>query len=346
MPATLQVESVGDVIRGTLRELGEDHMTDLTTDLQEHPAAQELVNDNKMKVDGGTSIQFNVMIGHNDAAEFVGLGNVDNVNEVDVTAQGNVPWRHMETKMAIEERLVTMNAYNPRRVFDMVKTQKNASFVAWVEKFERAFWSKPATSADVKTMWGLQMYVTMVGATSSFGFNGTVPAGFTSVAELDSTAIPRWRNGNFTYVTVNKADLVAKLREAATKCHFTPPTDIPTYERGKGRAYYSNYALIAALETLAENQNDKLGNDVASMDGKVLFRRLPVKWVPVLDEDTTNPFYGIDWNTISVKYLGGEWMKQRGPFQAPLQHATQWTFWDTSLNLYCDNRRHNFVCSL
>lgn len=346
MPTALTVDQYGDVIKGTLKWLGEDHWTDLSSDLQKHPAARELVNDNKISADGGTSLQFNLMIGHNNQARAIDLAAVDDVAEVDVMYQGEIPWRHAETKMAIEERLIAMNANNARRVFDIVKVAKASAMVAWVEFFETLFWSKPADSSDVVTPYGVQIYITTAGATSSFDFNGGNPTGFSSgVGNINSTTIPRWSNGNALYTAVSKPDFVAKLREAATKTDFESAVDMPTYDRGKGPGYYCGYRIISALETLLENQNDRLGSDIAPMDGKLMFRGTPITWVPKLEADTSDPFYGIHWGNFGVKYLAGEWMRQTGPNPAPVQHRKRWTFWDTTMNLYCDDRRRQFVLS-
>lgn len=344
MPSTLQVADVGDVIRGTLKQLHKDKWTNLSTDLQKFVAAKELVNDHKMKEDGGTSLQFNLMIGTNGQARATGLYEVDNVQQVDVMTQGDIPWRHMETKMTTEERLISMNRNNAVRVYDTIKTGKASAWMDWMEKFENFFWSKPATSADVKTPYGVKMYIVATNAASTFGFNGGNPAGFTSgVAGLDSTLVPRWRNGSALFTNPTKDDFLPKLKEAATKCYFISAVDMPEYGNGKGPGYYTGYRVKAALDVIMENANDRLGSELDSMHGKTTFRGTPITWVPRLDDDATDPFYGINWSHMGWKYLEGEWMKQRGPFRAPLQHTAQWTFWDTSMNLYCDDRRSQFI---
>lgn len=343
---TLTSEDIADLTLGTLADLGENKWTDLTSDLQEHIAANELINENKFKIDSGKKIEFSAMIGNNASARWVGLNEPDNVGFGDNMKRPSVDWRHITCNMAIEERLVTMNA-SPRKIYDYVKEQKAGAMVAWIEKFEEAFWSKPTDDTDEVLPFGVKYWIVTNSYTTTPAIAGGNPTGFTSgCAGLSSSTYTRWKNGNVQYVAVTKVDLMRKLRKLAKLCNFKPPVAMPTYDRGKGYGYYTTLDNQSAMEELAENQNDRLGTDLASMDGKVLFRRSPVEWAPFLDADTSAPFYGIHWGSFEVNYLAGEWMHQTGPKQAPGEHRTQHTHWDSSLNFVCKNRRRNFVAAL
>ena len=42
---------------------------------------------------------------------------------------------------------------------------------------------------------------------------------------------------------------------------------------------YVNEDTMSSLEDLGEAQNENLGRDIASMDGQIIFRRVPIIWV-------------------------------------------------------------------
>ena len=68
-------------------------------------------------------------------------------------------------------------------------------------------------------------------------------------------------------------------------------------------------------------------------------------WVPVLDEDTTNPVYGINWGEFKTAILGNWWMKETVLDRVPGQHNVSAVYIDSSFNWICRNRRRNFVIS-
>jgi hypothetical protein len=208
---------------------------------------------------------------------------------------------------------------------------------------ETDFWSKPATSSDTERTFGVQYWI--VRSATSNGFNGGNPSGFTSgAAGIDSDTYTRWANWTERYVNITKTDLVAKWRRAATKTHFKSPVPIPSYNTGDRYGYYCNYDVLGTLEELLEAQNDQLGNDIASKDGRTLFRGTPVTYVPKLDDESTDPVYGINWGVFKPVFLTGEYMREDPPKQAPNQHNVFRVHIDLTLNFVCHNRRRLFIC--
>jgi SAM-dependent methyltransferase len=68
--------------------------------------------------------------------------------------------------------------------------------------------------------------------------------------------------------------------------------------------------------------DDNLGNDIASQDGETHFRKIPVRWVPFLEADTTNPVYAdtlpfvlhvacADVDLPKDEFKTGEWVEVR-----------------------------------
>jgi hypothetical protein len=210
---------------------------------------------------------------------------------------------------------------------------------------EERFWTKPAASTDSSRMYGIPYWIVYPGTVSGNGaFDGGNPSGFSAGAgNLDSTTYSAWKNWAATYAAVTSTDLIRKWRRAATFTNFKAPVPSPSYNTGNNYGYYTNYNVIGPLEEALEAQNDNLGNDIASKDGRLLFRQVPVTWVPYLEANTANPVYGINWGVLKPAFLAGEYMREEGPNPASSQHTVFVTHVDTTLNLMCTNRRMNFV---
>lgn len=346
----LQASGLADLIANTLKDLGEMKLTDIATDLQDYVAMNQLLSENNVKIDSGTSIQWNVMTSY-DAGRFsfVGLYATDNVNVSDHIIQAEVPWRHATNNYAIDERELAMNR-SPRKIVDQLKVNRHDAAVAQAEGMENAFWGYPATT-DLLTPYGVAYWIvksaTAATKANNDGFNGGAQTGYTTVANINPSTYTRWKNYAAPYTAVSKADFCRATRRAMTHCLFKPAakSGIGSFNTGDKWGLYTNYEVVSQLEELLEQQNDNLGSDLASQDGDVLFRRSPVKWVPKLDADTTNPMYGINWGVFKTTVLRGFWMKELKIENAPGQHTVCQVHMDTTLQWVCRDRRRNFVVS-
>ncbi len=175
--------------------------------------------------------------------------------------------------------------------------------------------------------------------------SATSPSGYTTIG-LNPTTYPRWKNWTYQYTSVTKDDLIRHWRKAATFTNFKPPVQgIPTFNTGNKYGYYTNYAVVGPLEEALEAQNESLGPDIASQDGKVIFRHMPVTWVPFLESDTTNSVYGINWGDFKTYILQGWWLKETNVPVYPGQHTVSAHFLDCTYQWVAKNRRQCFVLS-
>jgi hypothetical protein len=339
--AVIQAENVIDFVNDTLKDLGKPKFTDISSSIQRHVAMKNLLRQNRMVLESGQGIQFNVLVNQSNSARNVSLAESDNVNLVDGMVQASTVWRNSQTSYMIIGQLLAMNR-EPSRIVDYVKQQRIMALISLAELMESNFWAAP-TSTDSRTPLGLPYWVTK---NATKGFNGGTLTGYTTVASLSSTTYPMWNNWSAAYTAVSRDDMIRGAREAATKTEFQPPVDgIPTPNTGDEYGFYANYATIQPLEEAGESQNDNLGPDVASHDGKTMFRRLPVVYVPWLDRDTTNPFYGINWGWLKTYILRGWWLKETAIPYTPGQHTVASHFIDLCYNFISKNRRCHFVLS-
>jgi len=335
----IQADNLADLVAATLRDLGEMRITEIATDLQDHVAMRVLLKRDRIQLESGYGVQWDVMVTQSGAAKFVGLYASDSVNVGDVLVQANAPWRHSTTNYAFDEREIAMNR-TPRRIVDLLKVRRIDGMVSMAELMENAFWSYPQ-STDTLTPYGVFYWITK---NATEGFNGGANTGYTTVAGLNPTTYPRWQNWTYQYTSVSRDDLIRHWRQAATKTYFRPPVDgIPTFNTGDKYGFYTNYAALGQLEEAVESQNEDLGNDLASKDGTTIFRRVPVTYVPKLDADTTNPVLGINWGVFKTYILRGWWLKETKVSITPGQHTVASVHVDSTLNWICKDRRRNFV---
>ncbi len=337
---TIQAGDIGDLVASTLPNLGRLKFTDLMSDYQNTIILKRLMKKNKMTFDSGRSVSFNVITNHNNSARFVGIGESDVSDIPNVMTTGDVPWRWITWNWAMDGRLVSMNA-NPSKIVDVIQEQRMAAFGSAVVKFENAGWRAPA-STDLKSPYGIPYWIVKsnTAVTTNNGFNGLVPSGYTTVGGLNPTTFPRWANYAVQYTIVSKEDLIRKLRRMAYYTDFMPLVDdMPVYNTGDDYGWYTNYNVAGSMEEILESQNDDLGEDVASMDGKTIFRRKPITPVIELDLDTTNPVYSINWGEFKTMGLQGWWMKETHVEKKAGQHTVSEVHYDCGFNYFCRNRR-------
>jgi hypothetical protein len=339
IPNALVAPSDGDLVQTTLRDLGDLRFTEISTNLQRHTAMRNLLRKNRVVFQSGYGLQWDVMVNPTLAAANVGLGASDNVNIVDTMTQATCDWRNTTTNYAIIGQEMAMNR-TPRRIVDLLKVRRIGALISLAELMERNFWGPPPAVSDVLTPWGINTWIVK---NAVEGFNGGAPSGYTTIG-LNPTTYPNWNNWTYQYTAVSRDDLVAHWRKAATFTDWQPPVDgIPTFDTGDEYGFYTNYTVIQTLESILESQNDNLGTDIASQDGKTMMRRQPVNWVPYLEGDTTNPVYGVDWGVFKTGILEGWWLKETAVPIVPGQHTVAAQFVDSTYQWLLRDRRRCFV---
>ena len=374
---TLQASDLADLITTTQNELGRARFTEIATDIQDHCALRELLNESRVQFTSGPEIQWNLMTDQSGSARDVGLYEVDQTNVGDVMTTAKIPYRHMTANYSIERREIALNRA-PSQIVDLVRIRRNDAMISLAEHIESRFWGVPSSSTDAKKIFGVGYWI--VDATDgSSGFNGGAPTGHTTVADINPSTVTRWKNWSAVYSdtpgsalagptyssgenetgqtgggnpdSTGFSDMVVELREAYVKCNFRPIPSVSYSDYNKGNRYglYTNYKVISYLEEVLARRNDNLGMDVGATDGKVVFRGIPLTYCPYLDSNVTIggstafPIYGINWGVFESCFLEGEYMRETGPDTAPNQHTVFTTHVDLSMNIRCTDRRRNFV---
>jgi hypothetical protein len=344
MPEVMTANDIADLYEvATQKDLGPLSWEEISTDLQEHPALNRMMRRNKVEfLNSGTAIQRSLVVDHSGAARNVGLYNQDNVNVGDVMKTISVPWRHSTTDFAFDRREISMNR-EPSRINNLFKVRRIDGMTSLAELMESNWFGHCPESGDEETPYGFFYWLAY---NASTGFNGGDDNVTGGPGGLASATYPRWKNWTAAYTAVTKADLIALMRRGYHNVGFKPPVrGTPTLRRGGPRhEFLLNLDTLMDIEELGEAQNENLGKDIASMDGKMVFRGAPLTYVPYLDKySTSDPILGIDWSTFMTYCLRGEYLRESRPEKAPHQHNVMQVFIDITWQTLCINRRRNML---
>ena len=347
--ATIQGEDLADLLNASEKNVEKFKFTEIASDLQDYVALRNLLRKKRVTFQGGTHVVWQVLVSTTGRAKNTGLYEVDDVNVGNVLQNAEVPWKHSTVNWAIERREIAMNA-PPRQIVDLKKVRRAEAMIDWAELEENNFWGVIGSSTTKKP-FGVRYWLVRNATT---GFNGGHHAQFSSgPGGLSSTDYPNWKNYSGTYTSVTKEDLIRTMRKASAFCGFrSPAPGVRDYNTGDRFGYYTVYDVLALMEEGLEAQNDNLGNDLASKDGMVMFRRNPVEWVPWLqkhenrtdgDVTTVAPIYGINWGVFKCAFLAGEYMREKAWKEPGNQHTVAEKFMDMTRNWTMKDRRRCFV---
>lgn len=337
----LTAKDIPDMVAATLDDLGRMKFQQIAQDLVSYEVFTKWFRQDKVMFSDGIGIQRTLMSRLSGNASHVGLTHVDNTNTNDILDQLNVPWRHAQTFWSFSYQMGLMNR-GASLVVDVVQPRRADAMICLARELEDKAWASP-TATNKTDPYGLPYWIVK---NSSTGFNGGYPSGHSTVGGVSFVDSPNFKNYTGQYVTVSKANLIKMMRTAHRKCNFVSPVDINDYRSGNGSRYrlYMNEATISNFEDVGEAQNENLGRDVASIDGmSMAFRGNPMRYIAKLDEDTTNPVYGVDHAVFYPVCLRGDFLRESGPIMAPSQHNWWNVFVDLTYNYICLDRRRNFV---
>lgn len=315
---------------------------DMQTDLTDHVAVREMWKGRKKKFEGGENWEFEVQMDHNHSARTVGLYETDGSALQDTMKKGEVAPRHVNAHYIYDQREKAFQR-GGTSIVDLVQTKYVGMMVSFHELLEELLWGKPDDSSDNKTPFGIAYWVTRA---TTEGFFGADPAGFTAGrGGISTSTYSRFANWTAQYAAISKTDLMRKMRTAHRKSRFRSPVSHANPDLGAMKnGIYTNSDVIGLLEELVEDQNMSLGNDLASKDGRAMFKGTPITYAPYLDDDSADPIYMLDWKTLAVGVMAGWENNLSAPYMVPGKHLVRRVDLDASLNMVCtDPRRQTCI---
>lgn len=348
--ATLRAQDITDLVNGTLKELGRMKIQQIAQNYVDYPIFNTMFKGKRYQeeISTGYAIQRSLMVSVSDSARHVGLYEEDVINVENVTTTMSVRWAYATVNWSFDERELLHNR-GESRIFNLIEPRRESAKLSLVELIEAQAWQSPGTTGDeLKKPFGIPYWVVKP-TSGQEGHLGGVPSGHTDVGGINPTTYPTFKNWVADYVDVTKADLITKMRTAYRKCAFRSPVGLNEYAKNDGASerfcFYCNSDTVSDFEAVGESQNENLGRDLAPYEikttdtGNITFRRLPIKYVPYLDDDTTDPVYGLDHDSFKVVTMKGFNMKEHPVKESPTQHNVFTQFIDLGYNYLCFDRR-------
>jgi hypothetical protein len=346
-----------DLIETTLPDLPKQYF-EVTWTNQNYEACR-IYQQDRMEIDGGTSIKRKLMLNPTGNARYRRLFDTDEPAVGDVMYEIDVPWTQLGTHYSWDKLEILRNKNSAKGFIRLLETRRIDGLWSLADLIEDRFWKAPDSATDDLNPYGIPYYLNYLdddATTAGFsgqtiryegGTTGTVCAG------LDASTETKWKNYAATYTKVDNA-LLKTFRTAFLKTKFKAPIILndPAQPRNAAKRIYTDADVAVSLQELADAKDDfhrgkeVLGNIRMDDGGLVMINRLPVIYISQLDDitdpvqsDATAPLYCVDFEKFIPYVQDGFWMEESEPMTDRGQHTTFTIFLDGSHNNLCVNRR-------
>ena len=305
---------------------------------------------------GGLGIEETLMVNHGGRSRFIGELEEDTSMIIDHLRKMKLYFTLLNDSIAYSKVELLRNR-GKNRENNVMLPKTRAMWLRVAETMEEAFFETPDADNSLRP-WGLKYWIVK---NATAGFNGGYPDGFTRIANINLTEVPQFKNYTDAYTAASKSDLITKMRRAHRRTKWKSPKKQSGFDgdTSNRRIILCNEDTIEAFENIGEAQNENLGRDLSPMtaggsgawglkfmgDGEIVFKRNPIIYAEPLDDDTSDPVYGLDMNTFYAMTEEGDNMNL-GEFKvAPTQHRAFAAQLDHAHQTLCSNRRNNWVIS-
>lgn len=346
-----------DLIETTLPDLPKQYF-EVTWTNQDYEACR-IYQQERMEIDGGTSIKRKLMLEPTGNARYRRLFDTDEPTVGDVMHEIDVPWTQVGTFYSWDKQEILRNKNSAKGFIRLLETRRIDGLWSLADLIEERFWKTPDSATDDLNPYGVPYYINMLDADSTTaGFSGQTiryQSGTTGTvcAGLDANVYTKWKNYAGTYTKVDNA-LLKTFRTAFLVTKFKAPLILndPSQPRSAAKRIYCDADVAVSLQDLADARDDNhsgkdiLGNIRMDDGAMVMVNRLPVIYINQLDSvtdpvtsDATSPIYCVNFEKFIPYVQDGCWMEETEPMTDRGQHTTFTIFLDGSHNNLCTNRR-------
>lgn len=296
------------------------------------------------EVEGGTGFEWRVLTGNNGSARQTKPFASRSSNQSDNFVVASMPWRLTQWSWQYEYHQILANSGSRTKIVKFLNGERLKGHLAGLDHIEGQVWSAPTSSADDLNIWGVPYWVV---SNATEGFNGAEPSGFSDRGGISSTTYTNNKNWTGTYSAVSKTDLIKKIKRAALRTGFKIPSgfNVPNVANEKPRwQMFVGTDLKLDLEIASEQQNNQLGNDLASTQDATTLNRMKFTHVPYLDNSSlTGVLYMLDRNSFGCKILAGDNFREKEP-EAYHENSDVMTVYTTVMwNMCCTEVRKQAV---
>lgn len=340
-----------DLIATTLKDLPKNEV-EMMWDSNNFEFSR-IYEQSRRKVDGGTSIQRNVILDERGTARYKAMFDSDSPSVQNIHSTIDVPWCQLDNSYSWEILEILRNKNSPRGFIDLIETRRQESLWGMAELIEDRGWKTPNSSTDKLHPFGVPYYL-------NFANNGVTTAGFigqtirfqdgttsTTCAGLDASVEAKWRNYAGVYTSIDNSFL-RTLRRAFLATKFKPPSNVRSMgmdQPGPLAKVYAGLDTVVELQDLADARDDNntpkdlMGARVVDHEGTTFINQRPLAYVTQLDGASFTPVYFVDWSKFQPIVQDGYWFEESDPMTDRSAHTTATVYFDACHQNLCINRR-------
>lgn len=339
----MQAADLPDLLETTRIKTRKANFTLLDKRRSEFVAYPTFFRKSMMTWAGGHTYEFKAMTAIPDSATWTGVWDEDVVKRQNVWTKGRVYMRHLKNHYVYDELERLMNK-GEDQIIDEIEALKFQCMMGIAHLMEEVIVTGPDDSTDDLKPNGFKTLLTTNASTE--GFDKSNVSGFPSGRmEIDSTnpKYSGWANWCGHYSNYTYDDLVEAMIRGSEKTRFKLPISNanvinPSQAQLK---WYCNLETKLGLAKSTREQNDQVGPDLGRYYDTFLIRGAPVQYLPVLDDESDNPIYGINHSTIKSVSLRGNVFRESPGMTLQSNHNAR-VFWvDCSWNMYVDDLSRN-----
>jgi len=353
----IQTKDILDMLEATRVHTVKETFVDISDDLQEYIVVPYLLTQRGgLKImSGGVGVEHMLMVENGGFSRWVDEFAESTGSIIDHLKKMKVDFCLLNDSVSYTKGELIDNK-GEDRLQNIIIPRNRAMRLRIAKTMERDFFGTPSAT-DTLTPWGLKYWIVKNATT---GFYGGYPTGFTRVGNINLTEVPNFKNYTAEYTSITKADLITKMRKAHRATNWkSPRTDkgVTGDAKPNRRLILTCEDVLEGLENVGEAQNENLGRDMAPYtagqngpmglmktgDGDITFKRNPIIHARYLDDDTTDPLYGMDMSTFFAMTKKGDNMDM-GEYE---KHPTQKRVYTADIfhrhQVICLNRRNNWV---
>ena len=148
-----------DFLATTLQDLPKDQF-EVMWDSQAYEFCR-IYEQSRRKVDGGTSIERNVVLDETGAASYRRLYDTDVPTVEQVHHKINVPWVQIGTNYSWDILEILQNKNNAKGYIDLLESRRMERLWGWANLLEDRGWKAPTNATDDLYPYGVPYYLNM-----------------------------------------------------------------------------------------------------------------------------------------------------------------------------------------
>lgn len=327
----------------------------------------------RIEVQGGTNIEETLQLRDSENAEFIRPTQRRSWQGVDVMESISLDWVTAETHWVVTRDEALRHLRNTAkgsnvgdRAIDLVESKRTSGMMSLANLLEKRAWEKPDSESDPLFCAGIPYWIPRREYDDpGKGFDGlSQEAPSSDVAGLNPSDHDRWASycaggkdadGEY-YLEINDA-AIRTMREMHKRLDFRAPELVSqsVEEPYAEQNIYTGIDTSLELEDYLDDNNDGMRreNELAWVEGNVVFKRRPIQTTEVLDGSTDlgdnaedKPIYFVDHGNFFVYMLEGNQFLEDDTITPSDRPDVMVTPVSVKFNFMCINRRRQGVMSI